>query len=80
MQGNHVRGKEPEKFSLTLDGDRIRKYFPKSYTPLQMENTILKLLEAWQRKRQQPGAIKLNTPKPPDNPFARLFIFTRRYP
>ena len=44
--------KKPEKFSLTFDGDRIRKYFPKSYTPLQMENTIIKLLEAWQRKRQ----------------------------
>ena len=40
--------KKPEKFSLTFDGDRIRKYFPKSYTPLQMENTIIKLLEAWQ--------------------------------
>ena len=36
-----------------MDGDRIRKYFPKSYTPLQMENTIIKLLEAWQRKRQR---------------------------
>ena len=45
--------KKPEKFSLTFDGDRIRKYFPKSYTPLQMENTIIKLLEAWQRKRQR---------------------------
>ena len=45
--------KKPEKFSLTLDGDRIRKYFPKSYTPLQMENTIIKLLEAWQKKRQR---------------------------
>ena len=45
--------KKPEKFSLTLDGDRIRKYFPKSYTPLQMENTIIKLLEAWQKKLQR---------------------------
>ena len=45
--------KKPEKFSLTFDGDRIRKYFPKSYTPLQMENTIIKLLEAWQKKRQR---------------------------
>ena len=44
---------KPEKFSLTFDGDRIRKYFPKSYTPLQMENTIIKLLEAWQKKRQR---------------------------
>ena len=45
--------KKPEKFSLTFDGDRIRKYFPKSYTPLQIENTIIKLLEAWQKKRQR---------------------------
>ena len=45
--------KKPDKFSLTFDGDRIRKYFPKSYTPLQMENTIIKLLEAWQKKRQR---------------------------
>ena len=45
--------KKPDKFSHTFDGDRIRKYFPKSYTPLQMENTIIKLLEAWQRKRQR---------------------------
>lgn len=45
--------KKPEKSSLTFDGDRIRKYFPKSYTPLQMENTIIKLLEAWQKKRQR---------------------------
>ena len=45
--------KKSEKFSLTFDGDRIRKYFPKSYTPLQMENTIIKLLEAWQKKRQR---------------------------
>ena len=45
--------KKPEKFSLTFDGERIRKYFPKSYTPLQMENTIIKLLEAWQKKRQR---------------------------
>ena len=68
--------KKSEKFSLTFDGDRIRKYFPKSYTPLQMENTIIKLLEAWQKKTPaQPGAIKPNTPNPPDNPFARLFHF-----
>ena len=49
----HLEEKKPEKFSLTFDGDRIRKYFPKSYTPLQMENTIIKLLEAWQKKRQR---------------------------
>jgi ParB family chromosome partitioning protein len=43
--------KEVEK--VTLQGDRLKKYFPKSYTPKQMEETIFKLLENWQRKRQQ---------------------------
>ena len=43
--------KEVEK--VTLQGDRLKKYFPKSYTPKQMEDTIFKLLESWQRKRQQ---------------------------
>ena len=43
--------KEIEK--VTLQGDRLKKYFPKSYTPKQMEDTIFKLLESWQRKRQQ---------------------------
>jgi len=38
---------------VTLQGDRLKKYFPKSYTPKQMEDTIFKLLETWQRKRQQ---------------------------
>jgi len=33
--------------------DTLRKYFPRSYTPRQMEETILKLLESWQRKKQQ---------------------------
>ena len=37
---------------VTLQGDLLKKYFPKSYTPKQMEDTIFKLLEQWQRKRQ----------------------------
>lgn len=48
--------KKPEKDSITLSGDKLRKYFPRSHTPLQMENTIFKLLEAWQRKRQRDQA------------------------
>ena len=32
---------------------RMRKYFPRSYTPKQMEDTIIKLLEQWQRKQQR---------------------------
>ena len=38
---------------ITLTSDKISKYFPKSYTPKRMEETIIKLLEQWQRKRQQ---------------------------
>ena len=45
--------KKPIKSDVTLAGEKIRKYFPKSYTPMQMEAVILKLLEAWQRKRER---------------------------
>ena len=38
---------------VTLTSDTLRKYFPRSYTPKRMEETIIKLLEQWQRKRQQ---------------------------
>lgn len=38
---------------LTLKNEAIRKYFPRSYTPRQMEETIVKLLEQWYRKRQR---------------------------
>jgi ParB family chromosome partitioning protein len=37
---------------ITLTGDRLKKYFPRSYTPQQMEETIIKLLEGWSKKRQ----------------------------
>ena len=45
--------KKPEKCELTFSGDVLRKYFPRSYTPQRMEETILKLLDAWLRKRQR---------------------------
>jgi ParB family chromosome partitioning protein len=38
---------------ITLTSDKLQKYFPKSFTPRQMEDTIFKLLEQWQRKRQR---------------------------
>jgi len=38
---------------LVLKGDTIRKYFPKNYTPIEMQNTIIKLLEEWQKKQQR---------------------------
>ena len=39
--------------NVSFSTEKLRKYFPRSYTPLQMENTIIKLLEAWQKKRQR---------------------------
>ena len=45
--------KKPEKCDLTFSGDVLRKYFPRSYTPQRMEETILKLLDAWLRTRQR---------------------------
>lgn len=38
---------------VTIGGDKLQKYFPKSWTPAQMETQIIKLLESWHRKRQQ---------------------------
>ncbi|MCI6149976.1 MAG: ParB/RepB/Spo0J family partition protein [Flintibacter sp.] len=45
--------KKPERTDITLPGEKLRKYFPRSYTPMQIETTIFKLLDAWQRKRQR---------------------------
>ena len=45
--------KKAEMDRVTIKNDVLRKYFPKSYTPKQMEDTILKLLEQWQKKRQR---------------------------
>lgn len=45
--------KKPEKNDLTIKADKLQKYFPKSYTPQQMEQVIIRLLESWQKKRQR---------------------------
>ena len=45
--------KKPEGYNVVLSADKLRKYFPRSYTPQKMEETILKLLDAWLRKRQR---------------------------
>ena len=45
--------KKSELDRITIRHDVLRKYFPKSYTPLQMEQTIIKLLEQWQRRKQR---------------------------
>ncbi len=45
--------KKPEQDHITIKHDVLRKYFPKSYTPKQMEDQIIKLLDQWQKKRQR---------------------------
>ena len=53
MLGIMMEQKKPEKNDITLSGEKLRKYFPRSYTPKRIEETIFKLLDAWQRKRQR---------------------------
>ena len=45
--------KKSDLDKVTFTSDTLRKYFPKSYTPSRMQETIIKLLEAWQKKRQR---------------------------
>ena len=45
--------KKAEQDRVTIKNEVLRKYFPKSYTPRQMQDTIIKLLEQWQKKRQR---------------------------
>ena len=45
--------KKPEVDRIVFTGDTLRKYFPKSYTPKKMEETIIGLLESWMKKRQR---------------------------
>ena len=44
--------KKSELDTVTIKNDTLKKYFPRSYTPKQMDDTIIKLLEQWQKKRQ----------------------------
>ena len=53
MLGIMMEQKKPETYSVTISGDKLRKYFPRSYTPQRMEETILKLLDGWLKKRQR---------------------------
>ena len=53
MQAIMSEEKKPEIDRITITGDRLRKYFPRSYTPKQMEETIIKLLEQWQKRRKR---------------------------
>lgn len=45
--------KKPEKMEIVLPYEALAKYFPKNYTPHQMERMIYKLLEGWQKKKQR---------------------------
>ena len=45
--------KKDDLTRITLDNDILRKYFPRNYTPLQMQQTIIRLLEQWQKNRQR---------------------------
>ena len=45
--------KKPENWDLKLPMDKIRKYFPRSYTPQRMEETIIKLLEMWMKQQKR---------------------------
>lgn len=45
--------KKPVRNDITLSGEKLRKYFPRTYSPVQMEAVIFKLLEAWQKKRNR---------------------------
>ena len=42
---------------VAFKSEQLRKYFPKSYSPKQMQDTIIKLLEQWQRKRQREQSL-----------------------
>ncbi len=45
--------KKDELDKVVIKNDTLKKYFPRNYTPRQMEDTIIKLLEQWQKKRQR---------------------------
>lgn len=53
MLGIMSEGKKPEVDKIVLTSDTLHKYFPRSYTPKQMQDTIIKLLEQWMKKRQR---------------------------
>lgn len=53
MLGVMSEQKKPEREDITIKGDTIRKYFPRSFTPRQIEQTIIHLLEVWQKSKQK---------------------------
>ena len=53
MLGIMMEQKKPETWDLKLPMDKIRKFFPRSYTPQRMEETIIKLLEMWMKQQKK---------------------------
>ena len=53
MLGIISEEKKPEVDKIVFTSDTLRKYFPRSYTPKQMQDTIIKLLDGWLKKRQR---------------------------
>lgn len=45
--------KKPENDGISISGEVLRKYFPRSYSPMRMQETIIKLLESWAKRRQR---------------------------
>ena len=70
--------KKSEKDTVTIKNETLRKYFPRSYTPKQMEEKIIQLLDAWQKKQQRRravlggGLIKIEVPQHVRNARADL--------
>ena len=52
--------KRKRSSASTLKGDTLRKYFPASYTPKRMEETIIKLLEQWQKQQKRRVRLSAN--------------------
>ena len=48
-----MREEKPFEIKVMLKQDKLKKYFPRDYTPQKMEEVIIKLLEEWNRKRQR---------------------------
>ena len=49
-----MQEEKPEKLKVVLKEDRLREYFPKSYSQKQIEDTIMKLIKQWARRRSEP--------------------------
>lgn len=45
--------KKPDSWNVTLSGEKLKKYFPRTYTPIQIEATIYKMLDSWLQRRSQ---------------------------